>query len=307
STGIGKECCRHLASLGGYRVMMGCRNVTAGHEVANDILREHPEACVECHPLDLASFSSVRSFARRAVQGRPVSGVIHNAGVMAPPYTTTVDGHELTFQVNHLAPFYLTELLLPNLRKGFRETGDESRVVVVASGAHRWASADGRGAAGGLARGAGAAQHQIGAGGVATAAAVSRGWSIGKWKAYAESKLCNVLYAAELTRRYGGDDSGVVAVAVRPGTVGTAIVRHSPLLRLFFALASPFLTSVEKAGEVVSNAAVDPYVAPGAYYDKEIRKPASAAARDKELQAALWEVSTNILVSGGDLQRPVAL
>lgn len=75
------------------------RNVTAGHEVASDILREHPEACVECHPLDLASFSSVRSFARRAVGGRPVSGVIHNAGVMAPPYTTTVDGHELTFQV----------------------------------------------------------------------------------------------------------------------------------------------------------------------------------------------------------------
>lgn len=56
---------------------------------------------------------------------------------------------------------------------------------------------------------------------------------------------------------------------------------------------------------MVSNAAVDPYVAPGAYYDKEIRKPASAAGRDEELQAALWEVSLNVLVNGGDLQRRV--
>lgn len=74
------------------------RNVTAGNEVAGEILREHPEACVECHPLDLASFSSVRAFAKRT-KGVPVSAIIHNAGVMAPPYSTTVDGHELTFQV----------------------------------------------------------------------------------------------------------------------------------------------------------------------------------------------------------------
>ncbi len=75
------------------------RNVTAGNEAAGEILRENPDACVECHPLDLASFSSVRSFAKRAVKGGPVSAIIHNAGVMAPPYSTTIDGHELTFQV----------------------------------------------------------------------------------------------------------------------------------------------------------------------------------------------------------------
>ncbi|CBJ48398.1 putative oxidoreductase [Ectocarpus siliculosus] len=305
NSGIGKECCRHLAALGGYRVMMACRNVTAGHEAANDILRQHPDACVECHPLDLASFSSVRSFAKSAVGGRAVSAVIHNAGVMAVPYRTTVDGHELTFQVNHLAQFFLTELLLPNLRRAYRDTGELSRVVIVASGAHRWASTNNQGAAGGLARGAGAAQHEVGAGGISYATEMSRGW--GKWQAYAGSKLCNVLYAAELTRRYGGEDSGVVGVAVRPGTVRTAIARHSPLLRFIFTLVQPFLTSVEKAGEVVSNAAVDPYVAAGAYYDKDVRTPASAAGQDMELQAALWAVTMNILVSGGDLQRAVDL
>lgn len=66
---------------------------------AGDIIRENPEACVECHPLDLASFSSVRSFAKKT-KGAPVSALIHNAGVMAPPYSTTIDGHELTFQVS---------------------------------------------------------------------------------------------------------------------------------------------------------------------------------------------------------------
>lgn len=49
-------------------------------------------------------------------------------------------------QVNHLAPFYLTELLLPNLRKAYKNAGDLSRVVLVASGAHRYANANGKGA-----------------------------------------------------------------------------------------------------------------------------------------------------------------
>lgn len=100
--------------------------------------------------------------------------------------------------------------------------------------------------AGGLAIGAGAAQHQVGAGGVAARGRGGWGWGVGKWKAYAGSKLCNVLYAAELTKRYGGEESGVVAVAVRPGTVSTGIARHSALLRLIFALAYPFMTTVEK-------------------------------------------------------------
>lgn len=85
------------------------RNVTAGNEAAGEILRENPDACVECHPLDLASFSSVRSFAKRT-KGAPVSAIIHNAGVMAPPYSTTVDGHELTFQVR--ANIILSSLLI---------------------------------------------------------------------------------------------------------------------------------------------------------------------------------------------------
>lgn len=79
-----------------------------------------------------------------------------------------------------------------------------------------------------------------------------RGWLMGRWAAYAGSKLCNVLYAAELTKRYGGKDSDgggvaeVVGVAVRPGTVRTGIVRHSFFMKLLFALGYPLLTSTEK-------------------------------------------------------------
>lgn len=113
-------------------------------------------------------------------------------------------------------------------------------MVLVSSGSHRWVSGRGQGAAGGLASGAGAAS-----GG---AEASRRGWAVGRWRAYAGSKLCNVLYATELTKRYGGEGSGVVGVAVRPGTVGTSIVRHSLLLRLLFSLAYPLLTSTEEVG-----------------------------------------------------------
>lgn len=116
-------------------------------------------------------------------------------------------------------------------------------MVIVSSGAHRWANAKGQGAAGGLASGAGVASQ-----GAAAKAAAGQGWGTGKWKAYAGSKLCGVLYAAELTKRYGGEGSGVVGVAVRPGTVATSIARHSLLLRLLFSVTQPFLTSVEEVG-----------------------------------------------------------
>lgn len=118
-------------------------------------------------------------------------------------------------------------------------------MVIVSSGAHRWANVKGQGAAGGLASGAGVASQ-----GAAATAAAGQGWGIGKWKAYAGSKLCSVLYAAELTKRYGGEGSGVVGVAVRPGTVATGIARHSLLLRLLFSLTQPLLTSVEEVGGV---------------------------------------------------------
>lgn len=117
-------------------------------------------------------------------------------------------------------------------------------MVLVSSGSHRWVSGKGRGAAGGLASGAGVVSRGE--------AAAGRGWALARWKAYAGSKLCNVLYAAELTRRYGGGDvggdGGVIGVTVRPGTVATGIVRHSLLLRLLFAAVHPLLTSPEKVG-----------------------------------------------------------
>lgn len=111
-------------------------------------------------------------------------------------------------------------------------------MILVSSGSHRWASSAGQGAAGGLAGGAGAASHEE--------ATSRQGWALGKWKAYAGSKLCNVLYAKELSRRYGADGSGIVGVAVRPGTVRTGIARHSTVLRVLLTLMYPFLTSVEK-------------------------------------------------------------
>lgn len=117
-------------------------------------------------------------------------------------------------------------------------------MVLVSSGTHRWASGRGQGAAGGLASGADVASQGE--------KAARRGWLMGRWAAYAGSKLCNVLFAAELSKRYGGKGSDgdgvpeVVGVAVRPGTVRTGIVRHSPFMKLLFALGYPLLTSTEK-------------------------------------------------------------
>lgn len=75
-----------------------------------------------------------------------------------------------------------------------------------------------------------------------------RNWALGCWQAYADTKLCNVLHAAELTRRHGdrAANDGLFGVAVRPGTVRTGIVRHNLLLKLLFTAARRLLTSIEE-------------------------------------------------------------
>src|SRR2546428_7713971 len=188
NSGIGFFAARELARAGA-RVVLAVRNAEKGAEAGRDIAAAVPGAEVEVAPLDLASLDSVRSFAEQfkaANDGLDV--LINNAGVMAAsPRQQTADGFELQFGTNHLGHFALTGLLLNRMAGR-----DDARVVTVSSGAHRMGRINFDDLQG------------------------ERGY--GRWRAYGQSKLSNLLFAFELDRRLREAGSSIRGVPAPPGT-----------------------------------------------------------------------------------------
>ena len=146
---------------------------------------------VEVRQLDLADLASVRAFAEDFTE--PVDVLINNAGIMVPPFSRTVDGFELQFGTNHLGHFALTNLLLPRIRE---------RVVTVSSSGHRVGRVD----------------------------FDDLNWERKPYRAmpaYAQSKLANLLFTAELQRRLTELGSAVIATAAHPGMAATNLLKPS--------------------------------------------------------------------------------
>ena len=132
--GIGFETARSLA-LHGATVVMACRNMDSAREKRSEILKERPEATIEILHLDLTSLKSVKEMADIYLdKGWPLHILILNAGVFGLGFSVTDDGYETTFQVNHLAQFYLTRLLTKRM-----VDSAPARIVVVSSESHRFA------------------------------------------------------------------------------------------------------------------------------------------------------------------------
>ena len=170
NSGLGLVTARELARHGAH-VVMACRNLDKGRAAQAEVAAAASGPKPELETLDLASLSSVRSFAERFEQGHEhLDLLINNAGVMAPPRRQTADGFELQFGTNHLGHFALTNLLLPLM-----EGRDDARVVTLSSTAHKI----GRIAFDNL----------------------NGDRRYFRWNAYGQSKLANLLFALELDRR----------------------------------------------------------------------------------------------------------
>ena len=170
NSGLGFEAAKVLAGKGAA-VTLAVRDTAKGEKAAADVRAAAPNADLEVMALDLASLTSVRSFAETfaASHGR-LDMLINNAGVMAIPRRTTADGFEMQFGTNHLGHFALTGLLLPLLL-----TTPAARIVTVSSGAHILGKINFDDLQG------------------------ERSYS--KWGAYGQSKLANLLFAYELQRK----------------------------------------------------------------------------------------------------------
>jgi NAD(P)-dependent dehydrogenase (short-subunit alcohol dehydrogenase family) len=189
--GIGKQTALELVRKGAPVVVHG-RHQERIDRVVEELRAAVPGAKVDGALGDLSSLEAVRALGASVAERFPGLGVlVNNAGVFMKERRTTVDGFEMTFAVNHLAPFLLTRLLLPVL-----ERGGHGRIITVSSVAHS--------------RGAIPFDD------------LQRTGRYDGYNAYAQSKLANVLFTQELARRL--DASRVTANSLHPGVIHTKLL-----------------------------------------------------------------------------------
>ena len=269
NTGLGYETARALAGLGGH-VIMTARDRERGERAVDSVLDETPDATVELRLLDLADLDSVRAFAGSI---RAVDVLINNAGVMAPPRTTTEQGHELQFGVNHLAHFALTGLLLRTLA-----VSRDPRVVTVTSNLHKRGRIHFDDLAG---------EHKY-----------------NKNKFYSQSKLANVVFGLELHRRLRANGVAMSSVLAHPGFSATNLGSHlSGPLAVVARVGTMLAQSAEMGALPQLAAAAGPDVESGQFLGPDGRGEMKGfptlvepldAARDRELAKKLWDISEEL-------------
>jgi NAD(P)-dependent dehydrogenase (short-subunit alcohol dehydrogenase family) len=269
NSGIGKATATELARLGA-RVVMVCRDKARGRDAqaeiraAADLAHPSREDTVDLLIADLSVQEEVYHLGEtiRADYNR-LDVLVNNAGVFRETREETVDGVEITFAVNHLAPFLLTHLVLPRLKDTAGRTG-QARVITVSSEAHRGASID---------------FDDLNA---------ERGYNA--LQAYGQSKLANILFTHELARRLRGE--GVLVNAVHPGVVNTNIWRGSGWISRIARLFSWLYKRPEEGAQSVVYLAASPEVEETGQYFKEteVVNP-SPEAYDEKAAARLWRVS----------------
>ena len=263
NTGIGKETARGLAQQGAT-VILACRDVAKATAARDDIAATTGRSDVEVEALDLASTASIRAFAARFKEKhKRLDVLVNNAGVWLTSRTTTAEGFESTFGVNHLGTFLLTQELLPLLK-----SSAPSRVVVLSSKLHY----NGKMVWDDL-------QYE------------RRKFS--GPAAYNQSKLANVLFTKALARRLEG--TGVTVNAVHPGVVATELARDYP--KLLVKIFHLFLLSPEQGAACSLHVATAGELSKvsGEYFEKSKIKLAAKPARDEAEQERLWKLSETLL------------
>ncbi|XP_033304951.1 WW domain-containing oxidoreductase isoform X2 [Bombus bifarius] len=272
NTGIGFETARSLA-LHGCKVILACRDLEKGAEAIQKIQQEKENVMCETLHLDLSSLYSVKEAADEFNQKYSTLNIlILNAGVFAIPYALTKDGFETTFQVNHLSQFYFTLLLKEPLQRCHN-----SRVVIVSSESHRFSNLRKE-----------EDFHRL-----SLSPPPYKYWFM---EAYNNSKLCNILFAQELAKRW----PSVNVFCCHPGNmVSSSLSRYSWILRLMFMLVRPFTKSLQQAASTPVFCASAPELEgiTGCYFSNCYRCDPSKTALNPALAERLWFISEKMFVS----------
>jgi NAD(P)-dependent dehydrogenase (short-subunit alcohol dehydrogenase family) len=275
SSGVGLEVARGLASRGAH-VVLAVRSTQRGQVCASAILKTSRRASLEVMALDLADMASIHRFAEAlGSKLEALDLLVNNAGVASASLRRTANGFELVFGTNHLGHFSLTGLLLPTVL-----VSPKARVVTVTSMAHAKGHID--------------FDNLDGSNGYEPA------------RAYAQSKLANVLFAYELQRRLSAVGAEQISVAAHPGwaatnmTVGGGKDQQRMQDRLMRLMARRFAPSAAQGAQPILYAATSGDVRGGDFIGPSGRfgvggDPArirsSDRSYDEDLARGLWEVS----------------
>lgn len=258
SDGIGAAAARRLSKNGHEIVVVG-RSQTKTAAIAREIGAKYYLA-------DFADLAQVRALAAELLAAYPSIHVLaNNAGGIMGARSMTTDGNEMTFQVNHLAPFLLTSLLMPSLVAG------QATVIQTASAAARFF-------------------------GKFNIDDLQNAQAYAPQTAYGNAKLENILFTKELQRRSG--DQGITAVSFHPGIVGTSFASdtthgmrrlyHGPLKRLLTISPTRGADQLVWLAEGTAGTTFEP----GEYYEsKKIAKKVNSDMHDANLARVLWERS----------------
>jgi NAD(P)-dependent dehydrogenase (short-subunit alcohol dehydrogenase family) len=264
NSGIGKATALGLARMGANVVIVS-RSKEKGEAALADIITKSGNRNIELMLADMSSQDSIRKFAGDFKAGHEkLHLLVNNAGVYLTRRTTTVEGLESTFAINHLGPFLLTNLLLDLLK-----ASAPSRIVNVTSDAHNGAKVKFEDLQGEK--------------------------KFSGWQAYGQSKLAMILFTHELATRLDG--TGVTVNSAHPGVVRTNFAKNNGGLVSFgFRLIGTLFISPQTAAKRILYVATSPDVegVNGKYFTKMHAAKSSQESYDDDSAKRLWQMSEQL-------------
>jgi len=260
--GIGKAVAEQLAAQT-HRVVIVSRDAARGRQAQADI-QDKTGTAVDLVVGELGSIGSTRQLAATLLEQYPqIHVLINNAGIWATRRRQNEDGLEMSFMVNHMAPFILSNLLFERL-----QAGPSGRIVNVNAGLYVRGQLD--------------------------LTKTPYGHDFSRLNTYANTKLCNVLFTMEFARRI--EKTGVTINAVHPGVIRTKLGESKGLLSALMRLVKRGWDAPEKGAEAPVWLAVSEDVAGinGRYFDLQSEIPLTAPASDTALAQKLWDLSANL-------------
>jgi NAD(P)-dependent dehydrogenase (short-subunit alcohol dehydrogenase family) len=271
NAGIGKAIAQALAGMG-RRVVMVSRDPVKGKAAADEVRAASKNEAVELVVGSLNTVADAKKLAE-TIRGRyPAIGcLINNAGVWMTKKVLNADGIETTFMVNHLGPFILTNLLLPNLM-----AGKPARVVNVNAGLYVFGRLD-------LER-------------------TPTGKDFGRFRTYCNTKQANLLFTVELARRLSAKD--VTVNALHPGVIKTGLATGDArgVLGAAIMLWKYFMKTPEEGAAAPVWVATAPELkgVTGRFFQLTKEQRILPKGKDPETAARLWELSTKLTGVGGN-------
>ncbi|CAL8128671.1 unnamed protein product [Orchesella dallaii] len=267
--GIGLDILRKLLQLN-YHVILGVRSTQSCLQAIQTVRKSGiTSGTTKCLTLDLKSLQSVQEFAQEVLtENDRIDMLINNAGILGVPYELTKDGFEVQFQVNYLSHFLLTQLLLPKMKETGATKESCCRIINVSSEAHY-------------------------ASGIGNFEDVVRPKVYTKFRAYGDSKVCQILFTKYLDAQLNSEKANVRVYAVHPGVIPTELYGSVKIFYGAMRAASRIYRSSDEGADVVMYAVLSPEIENkgGSYIHNSRITKSSALSENPSRQKSLWDLS----------------